>query len=116
MILLDSGPTSLGSTTYSVHCGSIKIGSFYPDVPLLDEEMEKVLCQGCPVYCLKLANLTSERNTIFLVLRATCLENPENLVFERIGLLVADSINDSDRQAFFEHIGDNSVVRNITLI
>jgi hypothetical protein len=108
MILLGSGPTSLDSTAYSVYCGSVKIGSFLPDSPLL--------CEGCPVSCLKMANLTSERNTIFLVLRAACLENPENLVFERIGLLVADSMDDSDRRAFLEHIADNSIVRNITLI
>jgi hypothetical protein len=115
MILLDSGSAFPDSTTYSVYCGSVKIGSFCPDSPLPKEEIEKVLCEGYPVYCLKMAALgtSSEGTIIFLVLRATCLEDH---IFERIGLLVADSLDDSERRAFHKRIGNHSAERNIILI
>jgi hypothetical protein len=114
MIFPDSRSSFQDSPSYSVYCGPVKIGSFCPDPPL-PAEIEKALCQGYPVHCLQMAKYTafSADITMFLVLRATCLENH---LFERIGFLVADYVEDSDRRAFHEHIKDHSVVRNIKLI
>jgi hypothetical protein len=115
IIFLDLGSSFPDPPRYSVYCGSVKIGSFCPDSPLSAEEIKKAQCQGYPVHCLKMATLTKflADVDIFLVLRGTCLEN---FLFERIGLLNTDYIEDSDKQAFNKHIKDHSVLQNIKLI